>query len=360
MDKLMYDEHIKEIRRYLSMNMMTWLDQIIHERNKKPFPLLTYPAVQLMYIPVKELVTNSAWQAMGMRLIADRYKMPAATSYMDLSVEAEAFGAHTVYGVDEIPTIIGKLIDSEEDAENLKVPEIGAGRTGICIEGIVKALRLINDRPVFANCIGPYSLAGRLINVNDIMLMCYEDPDTVHKVLRKATDFIKAYIREYKHVGANGVILAEPLAGILSPDLMQEFSTDYVREIVDELQETNFLIIYHNCGSAVERLLPQVLATGCHAYHFGDHVSIKNILDNFPKDKLVMGNVSPSSVFNGMNPRGVRLATQKLLFECMDYDNFLISSGCDIPPDTDLDNIDAFFSTVEANYYKRALYDLIM
>lgn len=342
------------------MNMNTWIDQMIHERNKKPFPLLTYPAVQLMFITVKELVENSAWQAMGMRLIADRYDMPASTSYMDLSVEAEAFGAHTVYGVDEIPTIIGKLINSPEEAEALQIPEIGAGRTQVCVSGVVKALRLINDRPVFANCIGPYSLAGRLLNVNDIMLMCYEDPDTVHMILRKGTDFIKKYIQVYKNVGANGIILAEPLAGILSPDLMQEFSTDYVREIVDELQADNFLIIYHNCGSAVNRLLPQVLNTGCNAFHFGDHVNLREILEKFPKDKLVLGNVSPSSVFNGKPPKGVRMSTQKLLFECMDFDNFLISSGCDIPPDTDLENIDAFFETVKANYYKRALYEMIM
>ena len=92
------------------MNKMNWLDHLIHDRNKQAFPILTYPASQLLCITVKELVTNANWQAMGMRLIADRYDMPAVASYMDLSVEDEAFGAHTVYGVDEIPTIIGKLI----------------------------------------------------------------------------------------------------------------------------------------------------------------------------------------------------------------------------------------------------------
>jgi len=342
------------------MNMTGWLDQLIHNRNKKPMPLLTYPAVQMMFISVKELVNNPNWQAMGMRLIADRYDMPAVVSYMDLSVEAEAFGAHCVYGEEEVPTITGRLISSPEEAEALQVPEIGAGRTQICIEGVHKAMRLINDRPIFANCIGPYSLAGRLLNVNDIMLECYEDPDMVHCVLRKATEFIKKYIKAYKDIGADGIVLAEPLAGILSPDLMQEFSTDYVKEIVSEFQSDSFLIIYHNCGNAVERLLPQVIDTDCKIFHFGDHVNLKRILDNFPADRLVMGNISPSSVFNGRPPKGVKTATQKLLFECMTYDNFLISSGCDIPADTELDNIDAFFETVSANYYKRYLAELIM
>ncbi len=342
------------------MNMKGWLDQLIHNRYKKPLPLLTYPSVQLMFITVKELVDNPNWQAMGMRLIADRYDMPAVMSYMDLSVEAEAFGATCVYGTDEVPTIIGRLISTPEEAEALQIPEIGAGRTQRCIEGVAKAMRLINDRPIFANCIGPYSLAGRLLNVNDIMLMCYEDPDTVHVILRKATEFIRKYIAEYKKIGADGIILAEPLAGILSPDLMQEFSTDYVREIVDEFQSDSFLIIYHNCGNAVARLIPQILDTGAAIFHFGDHANMKEILEQFPGDKLVMGNISPSSVFNGRPPKGVRVATQRLLFDCMEYDNFLISSGCDIPPDTELDNIDAFFETVKANYYKRYLAELIM
>ena len=45
--------------------------------------------------------------------------------------------------------------------------------------------------------------------------------------------------------------MSEPLAGLLSPQLIDEFSTDYVREIVSALQDKNFIFIYHNCGNAV-------------------------------------------------------------------------------------------------------------
>jgi uroporphyrinogen decarboxylase len=178
-----------------------------------------------MYINVEELVHNSRWQALGMRLIADRYKMPAALGYMDLSVEAEAFGANILYKPNETPTVTGKLISSYADAERLAVPEVGAGRSGVVVDGMEKSMRLINDRPVFANCIGPFSLAGRLMDVGEIMLQCYAEPETVELVLRKATDFIKQYIRAFKSVGINGVMMAEPLAGILSPELVLKFSS---------------------------------------------------------------------------------------------------------------------------------------
>lgn len=341
------------------MNMYNWVIQQINDRNKPAFPLLSYPAVQIMYVTVKELVTSSSHMAMGMRLIADEYKMPAAVSYMDLSIEAEAFGATCVYSADEVPTIIGQMIRTQEDAEKMQVPRLGSGRTAVAIETIRKATRLIHDRPILANCSGPFSAAGRLMNVNEILVETYENPEMVHTVLRKVTDFIKKYIGGFKRAGADGVILAEPLAGLLSPELMQEFSTKYVREITDDLQDKNFLIIYHNCANGAERLLPQMLDTGCRVLHVGENANIEEILQRVPEDCLVLGNLSVSKVFKNGSGHHVQMATQKLLLQCMNYNNFMISSSCDLPADVDMDHVDRFFKTVESGYYKRMLLDMI-
>lgn len=340
------------------MDMYNWIDRVINS-DKKPMPLLSYPATNFLYITVKELVDSSSQQAVGMRLIADHYDMLASVSYMDLSVEAEAFGAHCVYAAEEVPTIIGKMINSQEDADKLKIPKVGTGRTGIAVETIRKSRNLISDRPVIANCSGPFSLAGRLMNVNDILLSCYEDPDMVHTVLDKATQFIISYVSALKNAGANACIIAEPLAGLLSPDLMTEFSTNYVRRLVDALQDKHFIFIYHNCGTYVNQLVDQILATGCRAYHFGETADMPMMLEKIPENYLVFGNISASKKFNNATPEQTRLATLRLLRECTDHNNFVISSSCDIPPCTDLDNIDIFFETVQDFYYRRKLWDII-
>lgn len=341
------------------MNMYNWMEQVTYTERKKPLPILTFPAVQFLYVTVRELVADSNLMAMGMRLIADKYDMPAALGYMDLSVEAEAFGAHTVYGADEVPTIIGRLIADEEAAKAIKIPKIGAGRTGVNIDTIKKAKMLIMDRPVFSQCTGPFSLAGRLMNVNDIMLHCYETPEMVHTVLRKVTDFLIEYVTELKKAGADGVVMAEPLAGLLSPGLMSEFSSKYVREIVDAVQDKHFLVIYHNCGSAVSHLMKEILDTGCFAFHFGDSVAMIKMLETVPRNYLVMGNISPAQVFNGNSTEHVRLETLKLLRTCGRYNNFVLSSGCDISPNVDLDNVDAFFKASEGFYYRLSLWNTI-
>ncbi len=334
------------------MNMKQWLEDLKAAPVKKAMPVLSFPSIQLLDIGVKELISSSDMQSKGMKLIADRTNAAASVSMMDLSLEAEAFGSAIRVSDDEVPTVIGHIVESQEQADALQVPEVGAGRTSIYIEAIGKACKLITDRPVFAGVIGPFSLAGRLLDVSEAMIYCYDDPDMVHTVLTKVTDFLIRYIRAYKEIGANGVVIAEPLAGLLSPVLNDEFSVPYVKRIVDELQDDNFIIIYHNCGGGTIRMIDGILSIGAGAYHFGNAIDMTEMVKHIPADTVVMGNIDPSTQFRNGTPESIREATLSLLEACHSYPNFIISSGCDIPPLSSWENIDAFFAAVD-EFYKR-------
>lgn len=334
------------------MNMKTWLEEIRNAEVKKAMPVLSFPSIQLLGISVKELISDSDMQAKGMKAIADRVDSAASVSLMDLSLEAEAFGANAVFSDDEVPTITGSMITSMEEAQALQVPEVGAGRTGIYVDAIRKATELITDRPVFAGVIGPFSLAGRLMDVTEAMINCYTDPDMVHEVLGKATDFLIKYINEYKKAGANGVVMAEPLAGLLSPDLIDEFSSEYVKKIVDAVQTDDFILIYHNCGNNVLILIDSILSTGSAAYHFGNAIDMAEMMEKVPADVITMGNVDPAGQFRNGTPESIKAATIEIMEKCTKHPNFVISSGCDIPPVSSWDNIDAFFEAV-TEFYSR-------
>ena len=332
------------------MNMQHWLQEIMAADRRKAMPVLSFPSIQLTGITVRDLIASSDAQAEGMAAIARRCDSAASVSMMDLSVEAECFGSTILFSDDEVPTVTGAVVSSMEDVERLPTPQVGDGRTGIYVEAIAKAKKLITDRPVFAGVIGPYSLAGRLMDVSQIMMNSIVEPDMVHATLRKANDFLKAYIRAYKNVGADGVVIAEPAAGLLPPDMSLEFSANYIKEIVDELQDETFIIIYHNCGNAVGFMVPEVLTTGCAAYHFGNAVAMAEMLEKMPPDVLTMGNVDPVSVLRNGTPETVRAETLRIMERCCGHKNFLISSGCDIPPAAPWANLDAFFAAV-AEFY---------
>ena len=119
---------------------------------------------------------------------------------------------------------------------------------------------------------------------------------------------------------------------------------------MDAGQDDQFLVIYHNCGNAAVRMVPQLLDIGAAGYHFGNAVSMEEVLEQMPEDVLTMGNLDPVSVFRNGTPEQVRESTLELLERCTHHKNFLISSGCDIPPAAPWANLDAFFAAV-AEFY---------
>lgn len=330
----------------MSRNMYQWIDEMIAAEKKKALPVLSFPSVQKMGVTVDELIRSSDLMSRGVKLVADSFDTAAAVSYMDLSVEAEAFGSEIRFSDDEVPTVIGSIVEEEEDADALAVPEVGAGRTGVCIEAMRKAGELIQDRPVLAGCIGPFSLAGRLMDVSNAMINCYEEPDMVHTVLEKVTQFLISYISAFKETGIQGAVVAEPLAGLLSPDLAQEFSGDYMKQIVAAVQDENFIIVYHNCGGSALATIDSIVSNGCRAFHFGNAVNMAEVLPNVPANCLAMGNIDPAGEFRNGTPESIYGATTALIRECSSYPNFVISSGCDIPPLTPWENIESFFRAV--------------
>lgn len=335
----------------MTLNMREWMNSYINSPKKKALPILSFPGAQLIGHSVDELVRDGHLQALCMEAIAKRYDMGAAVSLMDLSVEAEAFGAEVVYSEDDVPTIHGAMITDEESADALIVPVVGAGRTGECIKGIKEAKELITDRPLFAGIIGPYSLAGRLLDMTEIMILCYEEPEMVETVLEKVTDFLVQYAKAFKEAGANGIMMAEPAAGLLSPTLMEEFSNPYVQKVREAVEDDNFLFVYHNCGN-ITSILNKVNEIDAFAYSVGNAIDIEDALKVFPNDRLILGNIDPAGTICHGTPEKIKVETTELMERCNKYSNFVIASGCDIPPATPLENLDAFFEAIDEFYKK--------
>ena len=318
------------------------------ENKNKTVPILSFPSTNLIGISVNELISSADNQAKGMQAIAKRCNIGASLNMMDLSVEAEAFGAKIHFADNEIPTVIGGIIDDIEEVKHIVIPEIGSGRTGIFIDGVNKAKGLITDIPVFCGVIGPYSLASRLFDMSELMYACYDSPDDVKILLDKASEFIINYIKAFKVAGADGVVLAEPAAGMLSPSLADEFSVPFVKRIFDETCSDDFVLCYHNCGNYVADMLEGISEIGADI-HFGNAVDIRKALEFLPSDSIIMGNIDPLLLRNG-TPESVSSEVERIFKEYSSYPNFMISTGCDVPADAKWENIDAYFKKVNELY----------
>lgn len=329
------------------INMTAWVQQVLHAKERPILPIMTHPGIELIHKTVRDAVTDGVVHYEAIQALNDRFPESAAsTVIMDLTVEAEAFGADIRFADDEVPTVTGRLLEDLAGIEALEIPDMNQAR----LPQYLLANRLVAEnnrsgKPVFSGCIGPFSLAGRLFEMTELMMTCYTDPEIAEALLTKCTTFLTAYCQALKATGVNGVIIAEPAAGLLSNDGCNDFSSVYVKQMVDAIQDDHFMVVLHNCGNT-GHCTQAMLHTGAAGYHFGNKIDMKTALQDCPSDRLVMGNLDPVSVLKDATPEKVAAETARLLTECRSYPNFVLSTGCDVPPHVPLQNIESFYKKI--------------
>ncbi len=325
------------------MNMKQWLADARKRTDKKPMPVLSYPAAAHLGISIASMTENARVQADSMLYLMKELDMPMAITSMDLALEASCFGAAVSHA--GVPAVSQVLLESLEDVDALQVP---------CADVILEkspyleAIRFVKAdmeatgdvRPIIAGISGPFSLAGQLRGVTDIMMDCYDDPELLEELVEKTTEFLCVYAKMLKEAGADVLLLAEPLAGVVSPAMAAEFSHPFVKKMIDDVQDESFAVIYHNCGAGVPRMLDDLAELGAMVYHFGNAIELEEMMIKMPKDVIIMGNVDPAGIVAHGSREMVREAVNALQHSCGKYENFWLSTGCDVPPDAPWENLE--------------------
>lgn len=330
----------------MKINMKQWVADIIHQKEVTAMPVMTHPGIELNGNTVREAVSKGKVHAEAVIKLTQAYQSVAACTIMDLTTEAESFGAEIAFSDEAVPAVVGHMLTDVKSINELQVPSLSAGRIPQYLKANLLAARAIQDRPVFAGCIGPFSLAGRLYDMSEIMVLIYEHPDEAHTLLAKCTQFIEKYCEALKQTGVNGVLMAEPAAGLMSNDDCKTFSSVYVKYIVNKVQDDNFIVVLHNCGNQ-GHCTEAMVETGAAAYHFGNKCQMEEVIKEVPPTALAMGNLDPVSLFKDGTPEQMRKATLDLLEKTRQYPNFVLSSGCDTPPHTPIENVNEFFKALD-------------
>jgi len=327
------------------MNMKQWLADARKMAKKKPMPVLSYPASARLGISIASMTENARVQADTMLYLVRELDMPMAITSMDLALEASCFGAPVSH--EGVPAVSSVILESMDDVDALRVPgeEIIVEKSPY-----LEAIRLVKAemqasgdvRPIIAGISGPFSLAGQLRGVTDIMMDCYDEPELLEELVQKTTEFLCVYANLLKEAGADMLLLAEPLAGVVSPAMAEQFSHPFVKKMIESVQDDSFAVIYHNCGAGVPRMLEDLAGLGAMIYHFGNVIDLSEALENMPKTVMVMGNVDPAGIVAHGSVESVRQAVDTLIQKCGSYENFWLSTGCDVPPDAPLENLVEF------------------
>jgi len=324
----------------------TLVDLILNSPHTIPMTIGVYAGLELIKARVIDAVTSAQAQTEAILAMHAHLDTEILMTAMDLSVEAELFGCQIRLDEDEIPTVIGRKITSLEAIEGMSIPDPNSGRARVQLQTVENLVKM-TDKPVLGCMIGPFSLAGRLFGFSEVMELSITEPPMLERLLDQVSQFLAQYALAFRSLGAAGVVMAEPAAGLLSPRGLAQYSAKYIKRIGSQANQRHFSILYHNC---VARLLhlEKILEAGLEIYHFSSPMDILAALSRVDDRTILSGNLDPASLFLSGSPETVSARTTELMAHTAEYRNFVIASGCDIPPHTPLANLEAFFQAVRS------------
>lgn len=298
-----------------------------------------YPGIQATGTSIKQNEFNWGVQFYTISELVHEFHPDVIFFMMDLAVEASALGLPVRFPLLESPTVEYHLVKEAGDlSQFMSCDVLKDGRAAAYIETMKLMAKHLEPTPG-AYCTGPFTLAGLMMGANEIALTTVLDPELVHRVLEVATSVIIRYVRALSKAGAKVVAVLEPTAVMLSPDAFWEFSGRYVREIFAAVPKA--APVLHICGHS-GHLLPRMVETLAEGLSLDSVVDFPAAARALPPDVVLIGNVDPVGVVRDGTRGDVREAVRRLCESMRPHRNFILSTGCDLPPDTPLENIGAF------------------
>lgn len=310
-------------------------------------PLMGYPGSRLTDTTLKQNAFNWGIHCWSLYELAYMLDPDGLFFMMDLSVEAGALGVPVRYGLQDSPSVEQHMVKTSEDLmQFMSIDILKDARILMYLktmEWMAKHISVLKC----AYCIGPFTLAGLLMGASDSAMATIENPDLAHDVLAFSARVISRYATALFDSGADLLAILEPTAVMLSPAQFREFSGAYVANIVVHLKG---MTVLHICGDTTH-LVESMSRTGVDGLSLDSMVDFTAVAPKLKPGCTLIGNIDPVRVLRDQTPDQVRRVTREFLEKTRGIPNLVVSSGCDLPQDTPIENIRAMIEETKSFPY---------
>lgn len=276
----------------------------------------------------------------AMRFTVEKMHFDTFCLSADLSVEVEACGCEVKFQQRDLPVVLTHPLREYQDMESLKVPDpLVDGRMPVFLETMRKIkshYKMLKSAVVT----GPFTQASHLIGP-DIYTDTLKNPEKVKTVVKFCNEVLLSYSNALINAGADIIAIGEPSASLLSPSGYYEFSQSYTEETISILSKP---CILHICGDTTN-IVEMMCQSGAVAISI-DEVDLTWLTNVAPKNVVIAGNLSTTALLND-TPEKVTEKTEELLNNVKKRKTFFVLPGCDLAPETPLENIKAFVRAVK-------------
>ncbi len=305
-----------------------------------------YRAIRSSLSGFKELLFTPSLAAEVTVQPVDELDVDAAIIFSDILVIPECMGLDYEM-VEKKGPLFNQTIQSSKDVEQLISGQIAAEKLEYVFEAIRLTKDLLDNRvPLIGFSGAPWTLLAYMVEgsgsktFSKAKRLLYKDPELAHKLLNAITDTIIAYLKLKIKNGVDTIQLFDSWAGILTPDLYNNFAAPYLAKICKAIDEVPVIVFAKGAWFSFDVLAEME----CEALGVDWTIDPK-FARKAAKDKILQGNLDPCQLY--ADEKQIESKTQAMLEQF--GQGHIANLGHGVYPDTPLNGVKTYVNTVK-NY----------
>lgn len=300
-------------------------------------------AASVVGVPVDDYVRDGETLARCQLDALKQYGYDAVFSVMDVNVETEATGSVLQYRKNQYPMIERYALSREGDWNTLSLPDPGrAGRMPEMLKALGILKRELENEVLIVGCVmGPFTLTTQLLGMETALYLAIDDSPRLEQVMDFATEVIIRFGLAQLRAGAHLPIVFDPSASpaVIPPQFFREFELPRLQKVFKALTGAGAVANWLHIAGPAGPILPYYPRAGVDIANFDYYVRASEAGSRLPATCLD-GNIKPVSFVEG-SPSDIEAEASNLLSFFRERGGFILSSGCEIPPESRPENVAA-------------------
>jgi len=276
-----------------------------------------------------------------------RYGMDAAILFSDILVIPQAMNIDVKMKPGVGPWLPTPIRTAKQVEQDVIVPNIDE-TLGYAMDAITMTKeKLNNEVPLIGFAGSPWTILCYCVqgqgskNFDKAKEFCFTQPVAAHLLLQKITDTTIAYLKRKVETGVNAVQVFDSWGGMLSPVDYQEFSWQYIQQIIDALKDMAPVIAF---GKGCWFALDEMSKSGASALGVDWTITAENARKFTNNSITLQGNFDPTRLFSP--PKEIKRMVTEMI-DAFGKDKYIVNLGHGILPNIPIENAGAFIEAVK-------------
>lgn len=309
-------------------------------------PQVTYATASWYGMSISEGLYNA--EKMAEALITGYRKLDYDGIYVgwesSFNLMAEAMGCHLIKKGDNLPSVEKPIISEPKDLERVKVADPNRdGRLPMHLKALeIVRRRVGSEVPILRYVPGPFTLTCLLRGLRETMMDLLRRPDLTHSILEYSTESSLRFALEALKHGSDIIVVADPMASpdIVSPETFSCTVKPYITRILESVAKSGGIPSLHICGDTT-KILEHMVETKAKILELDYPVNLRYAKSKVGKQVCLEGNIDPVNILLKGSPRQVINKCKECIQDAGTDSGFILSTGCEAPPNTPIENIRA-------------------